>query len=185
MDEGSSTPYGQDSPPTGSSPPPGYGPPAPPSYPPPGGYGAPTPGYGAPGGYGYGAPGGYNAGAPGGYNAGAPGGYNAGPPTSDDRTWAMLSHASFFVFSLLGPLIIMLTKGKESAFVRDQAVEALNFHITFTIAVFVSALSLLLIVGFVLLPAVIIAGIVLAIMAAIAANNGTAYRYPLTLRLVK
>ncbi|MDQ1393737.1 MAG: uncharacterized protein QOF30_2714 [Acidimicrobiaceae bacterium] len=169
MDEGSSTPYGQDSPPPGSGPPPGYGAPPPPNYPPPGGYGGPPPG-------GYGGP-------PPGY--GAPGGYNAGPPTSDDRTWALLSHLSYFVLSIIGPIIIMVTKGKESAFVRDQAVEALNFHITLAIASVISFILIFVIVGIFLLAAVIIAGAVLAIMGAIAAYNGTAYRYPLTLRLVK
>jgi uncharacterized Tic20 family protein len=161
MDEGSSTPYGQDSPPPGG-PPPGYGAPPPPNYPPPGGYAGPPPG---------------------GY--GAPGGYSAGTPTSDDRTWAMLSHLSYFVLSLIGPIIIMLTKGKESAFVRDQAVEALNFHITLAIASIVSFILIFVIIGIFLLAAVIIAGAVLAIMGAIAAYNGTAYRYPLILRLVK
>jgi uncharacterized Tic20 family protein len=174
MDVGSSsTPYGEDSPPPGSGPPPGHGAPPP-------GYGAPPPNYPPPGGYGP-PPGGY--GPPPGY--GAPGGYNAGAPTSDDRTWAMLCHLSFFVFGLLGPLIVMLTKGKESAFVRDQAVEALNFHITVAIAAFVSAILILVIVGIFLIAAVFIGAAVLTIMAAIAAYNGTAYRYPLTLRLVK
>ncbi|MDQ1364966.1 MAG: uncharacterized protein QOE07_2438 [Acidimicrobiaceae bacterium] len=181
MDQGSSTPYGQDSPPPGSGPPPGYDAPPPPSYPPPGGYG-PPPGSGPGSGYGPGSGSGSGYGS--GYG-GAPGGYNAGAPTPDDKTWAMLCHLSYFVFGLLGPLIVMLTKGKESAFVRDQAVEALNFHITLAIAMFVSAILILVVVGIFLIAAVFIAGAVLAIMASIAAYNGTAYRYPLTLRLVK
>ena len=96
----------------------------------------------------------------------------------------MISHLSFFVFGILGPIIIMLTKGKESPFVRDQAVEALNFHITITIATFASIILMFVLIGFVLIFAVMICGVVFTIMAAIAANKGVAYRYPLNLRFV-
>jgi hypothetical protein len=105
--------------------------------------------------------------------------------TSDERTWAMLSHLSFFVLGIIGPIIIMLTKGKESAFVRDQAVEALNFHITALIAVFVSIILIFVVIGIFTLIAVYIGAIVLAIMAAIASYRGERYRYPVNIRLVK
>jgi len=39
-------------------------------------------------------------------------------------------------------------------------------------------------VGIVLLPAVVIAWIVLIIVAAVAANKGQFYRYPLTIRFI-
>ena len=121
----------------------------------------------------------------GGYPA-APGGY--GPPatrSSDDTVWALLAHLSFFVIGLIGPLIVMLTKGKESPFVRGHAVEALNFHISVLIAVLVSFVLVFLIIGFVLLPVVIIGAMVLTVIAAVAAGGGKPYRYPVNLRLVK
>jgi len=40
-------------------------------------------------------------------------------------------------------------------------------------------------IGFLLLPAVAIADLVLCIMACIAASKGEPYRYPLCLRLIK
>ncbi len=43
---------------------------------------------------------------------------------------------------------------------------------------------MVVLIGFVLLPLVAIWGIVMPIMAALAANKGEWYRYPLTLRLV-
>jgi uncharacterized Tic20 family protein len=104
---------------------------------------------------------------------------------SDERTWAMLSHLSFFVLGIIAPIVIMLTKGKESAFVREQAVEALNFHITVAIAYFVSFILIFVVIGFFTLAVVIIGGMVLAIMASIAAYRGDHYRYPVSLRLVK
>lgn len=207
-------PYGSTGPPSGESaryvpPAQGYGPPAqgngvpaaagygspPPGYvapaqgygpPPPPGYASPALGYGPPGPPppGYWGPSAPPAYGPPGY--GAPGyGYHTGVPTSDDRTWAMLSHLSYFVFGIIGPIIIMVTKGKESPFVRDQAVEALNFHITLLIAYAASFILIFVVVGIFTFIAVIIGGTVLAIMASIAGYRGQRYRYPVTLRLVK
>jgi uncharacterized Tic20 family protein len=69
-------------------------------------------------------------------------------------------------------------------FVRSQALEALNFQITVLIAVVVSSVLILVLIGLVLLPIIGVAAFVLMILAAIAANRGEEYRYPLTLRLV-
>lgn len=111
-------------------------------------------------------------------------------PTQDEKTWGMLAHLSGLIASLvglpfLGPLVVMLTKGKESAWVMANAKEALNFQITVTIALAVSAVLMLVCIGAVLLPLVGVAALVLTIIAAMKANNGEMYRYPATLRLVK
>ena len=111
-------------------------------------------------------------------------------PTQDEKTWGMLAHLSGLIASLvglpfLGPLVVMLTKGKESAWVMANAKEALNFQITVTIALAVSAVLMLVCIGAVLLPLVGVAALVFTIIAAMKANNGEMYRYPATLRLVK
>ena len=79
----------------------------------------------------------------------------------------------------------MLTKGKESEFVRDQAVEALNFHITMPIATFASFILIFVVIGFSLVAAVMICGVVFTIIAAIAANLGVAFRYTMNLHTVQ
>lgn len=106
------------------------------------------------------------------------------PITRDDTTWAMLAHLSFFMLAIVGPLVIMLTRGQHSPYVRHQAVEALNFHITFTLAMFASVLLLFVLVGIVLIPIVAVSGLVFTIQATIAANRGEPYRYPVSIRLV-
>jgi uncharacterized Tic20 family protein len=91
----------------------------------------------------------------------------------------------------LGPLIIWLVKKDSMPFVNDQGKEALNFNITVAIASL--ALLLLSIVTFgiglfIAVPLWIVIGIawlVLTIIAGIKANDGVAYRYPFTLRLIK
>jgi len=96
----------------------------------------------------------------------------------------MLSHLSHFFGSWIVQLIIMNTKGKQSAFVRDQAVEALNFTITITIAALISVVLCLVLVGFVLLLAVLVIGVIYPILGAIRSNRGEWYRYPICIRLV-
>jgi len=111
-------------------------------------------------------------------------------PTADERTWGMIAHLSALVASLvgfpfLGPLIVWLTKGKESAWVEQQAKEALNFQITATVAIWVSGFLMFCLVGLILLPLVGLATLVLTVLAGIKANNGEMYRYPANIRLVK
>ena len=84
----------------------------------------------------------------------------------------------------LGPLIIWFIARPDQPFVKHHAAEALNFQITVTIAAIVSGLLVLVLIGLILLPVVVIGALVLQIMAAIAANRGEWYRFPVNLRLV-
>ncbi|MFP6674102.1 MAG: DUF4870 domain-containing protein, partial [Pirellulaceae bacterium] len=96
-----------------------------------------------------------------------------------ERTWAMLAHLSILVVGVIGPLVIWLVKKEESKFVADQAMEALNFHITVLIATVVLAFTC---VGSVVVG---IGAVVYGIIAGLEANKGVYYRYPYTLRLIK
>lgn len=121
---------------------------------------------------------------------------------AEERQWAMFAHLSALAGGLLtsaiggwgfflGPLVIWLMKKETMPFVADQAKEALNFNITVSAAMlvllvlgvvtlglgFLIAMPLMLIIG--------IAALVFIIIAAMKANDGVAYRYPFTIRLVK
>ncbi len=91
----------------------------------------------------------------------------------------------------IGPLIIWLMKKDTMPFVADQAKEALNFNISLAIVMVALLLFSILTFGIglvIAIPAMIlisIAALVLIVMAAIKANEGHAYRYPLTIRLIK
>ncbi len=106
-------------------------------------------------------------------------------PTQDEKTWGMLSHLSGLLLAFIGPLIIWQTKGKESAWVERQAIEALNFQITIAIAFVASFILTFVVIGACLMPLVGLGALVLSILAGIKANNGEVYRYPVTLRLIK
>ena len=111
----------------------------------------------------------------------------AGTPaiTSESRQWAMFAHIGGIILGFLAPLIIMLTKGNEDPFVKEQATEALNFHITVAIAAIISAVLIVVLIGLLLLPIVGIGALVLSIMGGLAANRGEHYRYPFAIRLIK
>jgi len=102
---------------------------------------------------------------------------------ADQRQWALFSHLGA-IFSFVVPLVIMLTKGNESPFVRQQAVEALNFGLTMLIATFVVVILCFVLVGFLLLPFLLVLHFLFPILGAVAVNRGEAYRYPVSVRLV-
>lgn len=112
-------------------------------------------------------------------------------PDKDARTWAMICHLSAFgafVLPFFGniiiPAVIWLLKRESHPFIDDQGKEVLNFQITLTILVFVAALLCLVFIGFLLLPALGIYGVIMTIIGAVRANDGVTYRYPFTLRLL-
>jgi uncharacterized Tic20 family protein len=111
--------------------------------------------------------------------------------SAEESNWGVFSHLAALAGlvipfgSLLGPLVIMLTKGKESAFVGDQARESLNFQITAFLAFLVCFVLAFVVIGFALMFIVGIADLILVILAAVAASKGEKYRYPFALRLVK
>ncbi len=118
-------------------------------------------------------------------------GYAVAPlGAAEERQFAMFAHLGQLLGLVTGiggfvvPLILMLTKGKESDFVRRAAVESLNFWITGIIAGIVAFVLLFVLIGIVLLPLVGIIWLALPIYAGIKANEGIDYRYPFNLRLI-
>ncbi len=113
----------------------------------------------------------------------------------EQRMWASIAHLSAFAMyftgigHLLGPLIVWLAKREGNPFVEDQAREALNFQISLTIyaigAVILCMTLILAIIGIPILIALGVFQITCMIIAAIKSNDGIAFRYPLSLRLIK
>jgi uncharacterized protein len=108
-------------------------------------------------------------------------------PTSDDRLLGLLSHLLAIVpgVGILGPLVIYLIKRGQSSFVEENAKESLNFQITMILAFIISAILVVVWIGFVLLAILSIAEVVLVIIATIRASENKIYRYPFNLRLIK
>ncbi|MCC5885086.1 MAG: DUF4870 domain-containing protein [Gammaproteobacteria bacterium] len=109
----------------------------------------------------------------------------------DARTFGMLCHLLAFTGfvipfgSIIGPLVMWLLKREEHPFVDDQGKEALNFQISMLIYFIVAAILTIIVIGIPILIGLGIFWLVIVIIAAIQANTGVAYRYPLNLRLIK
>ena len=115
----------------------------------------------------------------------------------DSTTMGMLAHLTALAGGLMGgvgawvgPLIIWLIKKDNDPFAAEHAKEALNFNITVTILVIAG-----IIIGFVTLgigflvvvPVLLVVGVlwlIWTIQAAMRANDGQPYRYPMTIRLI-
>lgn len=97
----------------------------------------------------------------------------------------MLANLSGLVIAIIGPLIIMLVFGDRSDFTKRQSVEALNFQITLAIAMIVSAILTVVVIGIFMLIGFGIAGAIFMIIASVKSYNGEDYRYPINIRMVK
>lgn len=110
--------------------------------------------------------------------------------SEEERRWGMAAHLSALIGAILplgnigGPLAVLLFKGEESDFIDKQAREALNFQISAMIYIIGAGLLTMVLIGFLLLPVIGISVLVLTIMAAVKANNGKSYEYPLTIRMI-
>ncbi len=115
-------------------------------------------------------------------------------PGKDERMMAMICHLLPFVgclvpgipvLNIVAPLVLWLIKKESMPFVDQQGKEVLNFQITVSIALFACLVTIWLILPLFIAFGIGIAAIVLMIIGAIKANDGVAYRYPFTLRLIK
>jgi len=109
----------------------------------------------------------------------------SGTPTKDECNMALLIYILAIVTGWVGPLIIWLIKKDQSAFINDQGKEVLNFEITVFMAMIVASLTCIIGIGLILMPLVMVCNLVFMIVGAIAASKGTAYRFPLAIRLLK
>ena len=107
------------------------------------------------------------------------------------RNSAVAAHLSTFAGlvvpfgSVIGPLAVWLTRRDRDPFIDQAGREALNFGITIAIYGAVLLVAALMLVGIPLLVVGVVAWVVLGSLAAVKASEGQAYRYPLTMRLVR
>lgn len=114
--------------------------------------------------------------------------------SKDARMWAMFCHlgglAGFIpmtpIFgSIIAPLIIWQIKKDRFGFVDEHGKEAVNFQISILLYSIICIPFIFICIGVILLAVVGIVDIVLLLIAAIKANNGEHYRYPICIRFIK
>ena len=124
-----------------------------------------------------------------------PGSPQGGPPQMfwgmAENTYCMLMHLSLFAGAavpgagLVLPIVMWVVNKDQSPVIDANGKNILNFMISIFIYAFVSGILSLMIIGLIPLFAVIIAAIVCPIIAAVKANNGEYWPYPLCIRFFK
>jgi uncharacterized protein len=104
---------------------------------------------------------------------------------SDEKLWATLVHLGGIFFGFLPALIGYILLKDRGPLVREHTGAALNFQITLLIAYLIATATLLILIGFLLFGVAYVLNIVFSIIAAIAANKGERYEYPLAIKFVK
>jgi hypothetical protein len=107
------------------------------------------------------------------------------PASQDERTMAMLAHLLGCFVTFIAPLVIYLVKKEESPFIREHAKEALNFQISIAIYFTISLILVIVLIGILGLIFLGFFSVIVSIVAAIKANEGKPYRYPMCIRFIK
>ncbi len=112
-------------------------------------------------------------------------------PDKEARMWAMWCHLAAIAgytgipfANIIGPFIVWMIKRDTDPFVDYHGKESLNFQISVTIYLVISAFLVLVLIGILFLIVIPIAALILTIIATIKANDGDDYRYPCTIRLI-
>ncbi len=115
---------------------------------------------------------------------------SSAPKDPSDKNLGILCHVlafSTFVVpfgNILGPLVLWLIKRAESPYLDAVGKEVINFNISWLIYGALAALSIFVLIGFLLAPLVLLVWIILVVIGSISASEGKIYRYPLTIRLI-
>jgi uncharacterized Tic20 family protein len=111
--------------------------------------------------------------------------------TKDEKTYAMLCHLTGLaglivpLGNVIAPLVLWLIKKDTMPFVDDQGKESVNFQISVTLYLLLCIPLLFVLIGIPLMILIGVGAVIFAILATIKANEGIAYRYPLTIRFIR
>lgn len=95
-----------------------------------------------------------------------------------DTTMAMLTHVLALFTWLIGPLVVHMAT--DDPFVRENAAKATDWQIMFTVYMLISAVLIVVLIGLVLLLVLPFINMAFILIAAVKANEGEAWSYPLT-----
>jgi hypothetical protein len=111
--------------------------------------------------------------------------------TAEERQMGLFIHLSqlanliFFPVGVLIPIILWQTKKEQMPALDAHGKMVVNWQISSFIYIVVSAVLVLVLVGFFLLLAVGLLALIFPIVGAVKANNGELWEYPLTIKFLK
>ncbi|WP_394768598.1 DUF4870 domain-containing protein [Lacisediminihabitans sp.] len=103
---------------------------------------------------------------------------------ADEKLWATLIHVGGIFFHFLPALIGYIVLKDRGAFVRQHTTAALNFQLTVLLGYVVGLFTIWFLVGALILVAVAVVNIVFCIVAAVAADRGERYVYPMAIKFI-
>jgi len=103
---------------------------------------------------------------------------------ADEKLWATLIHVGGILFSFIPALVGYLVLKDRGPFIRSHTATALNLQITLAIAYVVGIILSIVGIGVLIFFAVWVLNIVFSIIAAVRANQGAFYTYPIAIRFL-
>ena len=104
---------------------------------------------------------------------------------ADEKLWATLTHVGGIIFHWLAPLVAYLVLKDRGPFARWHTRQALNFQLTLLIGYLAGAVLSIVFIGIFVVLAAYVLNIVFSIIAALAANRGEFYKYPVAIEFVR
>lgn len=104
---------------------------------------------------------------------------------ADEKLWATLVHVGGIFFDFLPALIGYLVLKDRGPFVNAHTKTALNFQLTLLIAEVIGWITAVFLIGILILAAAYVVKVVFSIVAAVKANKGEWYVYPLAISFIK
>lgn len=111
--------------------------------------------------------------------------------SAEEKQMGMFCHLSSFAGyvipfgNIFGPLVLWLMKRETMPFVESEGKESVNFQISMTIYMLVSAVLMFFCIGLPMLIGFAIFDIIVVVMACIESSKGNAYKYPLCIRFIQ
>ena len=114
-------------------------------------------------------------------------------PTDEERTVGVIVHAvpaaalvlSAGTLGFVASLVIYLVYKDRGPFVRENAVNSLNVQIITAILLIISAVLMLVLIGFLTYPLVLLWAFIVHVIGAMKANRGEWWKPPMTPRFVR
>ena len=111
--------------------------------------------------------------------------------TQDERQMGMFLHLSqlanviFFPIGIIAPILLWQTQKEKMPALDAHGKMVVNWMISSTIYAVVSIVLCLVLVGFLMLLALALMGIIFPIIGGVRANNGELWQYPLAIKFLK
>jgi len=98
--------------------------------------------------------------------------------------WSMFAHLGPILLSFLVPVVIYIIYKDRDPFIRRHAAQAMNFHITIFLIYIISIPLMFVLIGFFTFLLAAVCSLLFSIIAAVTANQGREYTYPLTPKMI-